>query len=47
MPLGGQEIGFILVVVILLIVGSRLRDGAASYVKRQSDKADEELNKKA
>lgn len=42
MPLGGGEVGFIIVVVILLIVGSRFRDGAVNYVKRQSDKADEE-----
>lgn len=47
MPLGGQEVGFIIVVVILLIVGSRLRDGAVNYAKRQSREADEELKRKA
>lgn len=44
--IGPQEAGFVVLVIIILIVGSRLMDAGKGYVKRQVDEADDEIKRK-
>lgn len=45
--IGGSEAAFVVIVIILLIVGTKIRDGVGGYVKKNLDEADREREHRA
>lgn len=45
--IGGSEAAFVVIVIILLIVGTKVRDGVGGYVKKNLDEADREREHRA